>query len=148
MLKNLLKSLLKSRKSIAALPTLLVLGTAVVDIGIVVTAGVYFVNNSDYGVRLSAEALAAAKSGVQDALLHLVRDKTFLSESPYSLTVSEKSSASVIVCKNTTECGGTGKYKISSTGSAFTKRKKVEAVVIVDSTSGAVDLESLKEVPL
>lgn len=134
-----------NKLGIAALPTILILGSIIIDIAIVTAIGIIFLTRSGYGIRLSDEALAAAKAGVQDGILRLARDKNF--SSTYQLDVGKRS-AEVVICKDLPECGGVGKHKVSATGTAFTKKRKIEAVVIIDSTNGVIRLESLKEIAL
>jgi hypothetical protein len=138
---------IKSKRAIAALPTLLVIGGAIVDIGIIVAAGIYFLTSADFGVRLSAEALAAAKSGIQDGVMRLSRDKNLLIPS-YSLVVGGRSSVEVTICADTPQCGGSGHHLVSAVGKSFTKRRKMEAILKVNANTGGIVLESLKEAPL
>ncbi|MDD5547770.1 MAG: hypothetical protein PHN74_02665 [Candidatus Pacebacteria bacterium] len=133
---------------IAALPTLLILGGAVFDTALIVTAGAYYLNKTDYGVRLSAESLGAAKAGIQDGIMRLSRDKSFTSSGYTISNIGKRSSAFVVICKDTAECGGSGKYKISSIGTSFTRKKKMEAVIAVNPNTGQITSESMKEVAL
>lgn len=138
-----------NKKGLVALPTLLIIGSIIVDIAIALAAGVSFLINSDYGVRKSMETLAAAKAGAYDGIMKLARDKTYdAATQDYNLAVTGDISANVVVCKETA-CGyaaDSGKHKISSTATFLTRRKKMEAVAFVASTTGAVTLESLQEV--
>ncbi|HEY4499572.1 MAG TPA: hypothetical protein VJH70_00355 [Candidatus Paceibacterota bacterium] len=134
-----------SYRGIAALPTLLVLGGVVVNIMIVLTVGVYLLSTSGLGSRLSSEALAAAYAGVQDGLIRLARDNNNFPTS-YQFSVNT-ANVTVEICTTLPECGGVGNRKISSTGTALTRSRKVEAIVSV-SAFGEVSLESIKELPL
>lgn len=134
------------QRGIAALPTLLLVGGIISSIAIALTASIYLYINSTSGANLSLKAITAAKSGIYDGLMRVVRDKS-LTSADYSLVVGSQS-ASVIICRDTIDCGGSGKFKISSTGSAFTRRKKMEAVVSVDSQTGVTKLELMREVAL
>lgn len=136
---------------VAALPTLLLVGGIVTIISISLTTSVYLYINSTQGANLSLRALSGAKSGAYDGLLKVVRNKS-LSNIPtedrsYTFSVGNQSAA-VVICSETADCGGAGKFKVSSTGSALTRRKKIEAIVSVDSTTGLVKLESMTEVAL
>lgn len=139
--------MLKNKNGIIALPTILVMSSVIIDVAVIVTLGIIFLNNSDYGVRLSNEALAAAKAGVQDGLMKLARDKNFDASTPYTLTVDDRT-VSVTVCGGTEACGGANNHKISAEATAFTKKKKVEAVVTVNAATGIIYLQSLKEVSI
>lgn len=104
----------------------------------------YYLSQSGFGVKMSAEALAAAEAGVQDALIKIVRNKNFTS-SGYDLQIGNRS-ANVVVCKDS--CAGIGKHKITSIGSTVAKRRKIEAVVNVNAITGEVKIESVAEVAL
>lgn len=148
----------KIGKGAAALLTVLMIGGIVVEIGIAFLFITYFLGQSGFGVKLSAEALAAAQAGIQDGIMKVVRDKTInytTSGSPYTLTVSSRS-AEVTICKDlktvSTACdtstGMSGKHEITSLGKAFTKRRKLRAILNVNSTTTEVQVESIQEIAL
>lgn len=120
---------------------MLFIGAIIVEIAVAGAFISYYLSQSGFGVKISAEALAAAEAGVQDALIKIIRDKNF-SSNGYSLTVGSRS-ANVVVCKDS--CAGTGKHKITSTGSAVAKRRKIEVIVNVNSATGEVKIESIQE---
>ncbi len=120
---------------------MLFIGGIIVEIALAGAFISYYLSQSGFGVKISAEALAAAEAGVQDALIRIIRDKNF-SSAGYNLTVGNRS-ANIIVCKDS--CAGTGKHKITSTGTAMLKRRKIEAVANVDSVTGEVKIESVQE---
>lgn len=136
----------KLNNGIAALPTLLILGGIVVNIAVIIALGVYLLVGSGLGNRLSSEALAAAKAGIQDGILRVAKDKNFFGS--YELAVGQRS-VSVEICKDSEPpaCAGLGKRKISAVGSALTRRRKMEAVMSVSSI-GEIRVESVKEVAL
>src|SRR3989344_7243795 len=128
MIKEFLIKILKSEeKGIAALPTLLILGGIVVNMAVAIILGVYLLIGSGLGNKLSSEALAAAKAGIQDGILKVARDKNF--SGSYEFNVGSRS-VLVEVCKNLDPpaCVGQERSRISAIGSALTKRRKVEAV--------------------
>lgn len=135
----------KCHNGIAALPTILILGFIVVDIILAVTATSYVFIESEFGVKLSQDAYQAAQAGVKDAVIKIVRDKNFTSAA-ITLTVGDYS-AEVSVCKDL-PCVAIGKHKIISLGKAQTRRRQLEAILNVDSATGEVRLESLKEIQL
>ncbi|MCL5004671.1 MAG: hypothetical protein M1170_01865 [Patescibacteria group bacterium] len=130
-----------NNRGTAALPAMLFIGGIIVEIALAGAFISYYLSQSGFGVKISAEALAAAEAGVQDALIRIIRDKNF-SSAGYNLTVGNRS-ANIIVCKDS--CAGTGKHKITSTGTAMLKRRKIEAVANVDSVTGEVKIESVQE---
>ena len=138
----------------ATLPVVLLVGGLIVEIGIAGAFIAYFLSQSGFGVKLSAEALAAAKAGIKDAKMRIVRDKNFIpSPNPYTLTIGNNS-AQITVCKElktvSTACDTAmvGKFEVTSLGMAFTKRRQVKAILYVDSTTGEMKLESEKEIAI
>jgi len=136
----------KNIAGVAALPTLLLVGGIVTVISISLTTSVYLYINSTQGANLSLRALSVAKSGAYDGLMKVVRDKSLISDE-YDFSIGVQS-ATVSICRDSEACGGEGKFKITSTGSALTRRKKIEAIVSVDPLTGLVKLESMLEVAL
>ena len=141
-------------KGAAALPIVLLVGSLLVEIGIAGAFISYFLGQSGLGVKLSAEALAAAKAGIQDAQMRIVRNKNFLpSPNPYTLTIGNNSTQ-ITVCKElktvSTACDTaiTGKFEITSLGMAFTKRRQVRAILYINGTTGEMKLESEKEIAI
>lgn len=146
---NLLRE--KNRKNfsisgVAALPTLLLVGGIITVISISLTTTVYLYINSTQGANLALRALSVAKSGAYDGLMKIVRDKSLVSDN-YIFTIGSQN-ANVVICRDSLECGGQNKFKITSVGSALTRRKKIEAIVSVDPLTGLVKLESMLEVAL
>lgn len=142
---HLIPYTLKLKEGIAALPTMLLLGGLVVEIIIGVTATSYIFVQSEFGYRLSSEAFMAARAGIEDAIMKVVLNKNFTS-SPYTLAVGNYS-ADVNICGNP-PCAAIGKFKITSLGKAQSRRRNLQAILNVDSVTGEVRLESLKEVQL
>lgn len=136
------KSYVKGLNGVAALPTMLILGGLAIEIIIAVTTTSYIFSESEFGTRFSNEALLAAKAGVQDAAMKIVRDKNF-TQATTTLTVNN-ATTDVSVCKDA-PCAAIGKQKIISLGKSQSKRRQLEAILNVDSLTGEVRLESLKE---
>ena len=137
---------LLNTKAAATLPVILLVGGLIVEIGITGAFIAYFLNQSGFGIKLSEEALAAARAGIQDATIRIVRDKNFNpSPNPYTLTIGNRS-AQVTICKDT--CAGTDKFQVDSLGIAFNKRRKIRAVIYVNSLTGEVKLESEREIAI
>ena len=134
------------RTGVAALPTLLLVGGIITVISISLTTTVYLYINSTQGANLALRALSVAKSGAYDGLMKIVRDKSLISDN-YVFPVGNQS-VNVVICRDTPDCGGQGKFKITAVGSALTRRKKIEAIVSVDPFTGLVKLESMLEVAL
>lgn len=137
-------------KAVATLPVILLIGGLVVEIGISGVFIAYYLAQSGLGLKLSEEALAAARAGIQDAKIRIVRSKSFVPGS-YTLNTGNRS-AQIIVCKEmktvSTACDTpmTGKYEITSLGTALTKRRQVRAIISINSITGKTSVESEKEV--
>lgn len=142
------------KKGAVTLPVVLLIGGLIMEMAIAGAFLAYFLGQSGFGTKLSAEAFAAAQSGIEDAKLKIVRDKNFtVSSNSYDLTVGNRS-AEVTVCKNfrtvssACDTAMSGKYEITSLGSALTKRRQLRAIFYVDDLTGEVKLESLEEIAL
>ncbi|PIU98560.1 hypothetical protein COS61_00745 [Candidatus Wolfebacteria bacterium CG03_land_8_20_14_0_80_40_12] len=135
-----------SKSGAAALVAVLLIGGLIVELGIAGIFISYYFSQSGLGIKLSEEALAAARSGIQDAEIKIIRNKNFIpSPNPYTLTVGERT-VQVDVCKDS--CAGANKYQITALGMALTKRRQIQAIFYVDDNTGEVKLESEKETAL
>lgn len=136
-----MKRFFTKQKGMAMLPLVLVVGTVMIEFGIALTFVVYMANLSGYGNRLSEEAFLAARSGVNDAVLKLVRDKDF-STTGYNLTVG-RGTAWVVV-----ESGqpNTNQARITSTGTVLTREKKLQAIISIDSSTSLINIVSTEEI--
>lgn len=150
---------LKTNNGIVALPAVLLIGGIIVEIGVAGLLISYFLTQSNFGVKLSAQALATAQAGVQDATLKIIRDKNInyiTSVSPYSLAVGNQS-AQVIICKDSktvsTPCDDAssvniGKHEITSLGIVQKKQRKIQAIINVNSVTGEIKIESTEEIAI
>ncbi len=157
MVNGLIRSLnsksyiLNSRSGIVALPAMLLIGGIIVEIGIAGLLVSYFLTQSNFGVKLSAQALAAAQTGVKDATLKIIRDKDF--SDSYSINIGNQSSQ-ITVCKDfktvSTFCDtqNSGKHEIISLGIVQKKQRKIQAILNVNSITGEVKIESVKEIEI
>jgi hypothetical protein len=141
-------------KGAVTLPVVLLIGGLIMEIAIAGAFLAYFLSQSGFGTKLSGEAFAAAQSGIEDAKLRIIRDKNFTaSTNPYTLEVGNRS-AEITVCKNfrtvesACDTAMSGKYEITSLGSAMTKRRQLRAIFFVDDTTGETRMESLAETAL
>ncbi|MEK7624107.1 MAG: hypothetical protein AAB404_00025 [Patescibacteria group bacterium] len=128
----------------AALPTILLIGGIITEIAIAGVLVAFVLSNSGWGERLSAQALAAAKAGVEDALLKIAVDKNFIAPSGYNFSVDSRI-AEVIVIKDPTGYPS-GVHQIISSGKAFGRQRKLETILVVDGDTGKVDLKSTREI--
>jgi len=126
-------------KGQAALPAVLLIGGVITEIAIAGTLVAFILSSSGLGERLSSQALAAAKSGVQDAFMKITIDKTFNAPAGYSFSVGSRS-VQVTVIK------GTNTDQVISLGTALSRQRKLEAILFVDQNTGKVDLKSIREI--
>ena len=134
----------KKEEGAVTLPVFLLITLIVTELALAGLVTANALNNTLFGERLAIEASQAARAGVQDAIMRVIGSCPLSNCSPssYSLPVGSRSTAQVTITRD----GGTGNITINSTGESFTRKKKMEAVLGVDQTTGQVQIRSLKEV--
>ncbi|MEK7657956.1 MAG: hypothetical protein AAB366_02055 [Patescibacteria group bacterium] len=142
-LLDILRNLFDLR-GIVALPTILIIGGIIVEIGLAGILVAYLVSQSGFGVKMSAEAMAAAQAGVNDAIMKVVRDKNFFTGASTTLAVGDRSAEVSVIRDNPS----IGKSAVFSIGTAFNKKRKLKALLNVNSITGEVKIESIEEMPL
>ncbi len=141
-----------SRGGVVALATVLLLGAVLTEIALAGIFVVYVSNNSSFGLRLSSAALAAAQSGIDDALLQLARNKDFpLSGGTRTYTLTLAPDRTVDVCVDV-NCDAASlviapQRQITAVGRAGLRQRKLKAIVVVDATTGEVRVVSIQEIP-
>lgn len=136
---------LKADRGAAALPTILLIGGIVVEIGIALAFIIFFLGQSIFGAKASSDAMAAARAGVQDELIQIVRNKDYTNPLPgKTYSVGTKSTVEV----TTIDDPISNKPHIISTGRSLAKNRRLEAIVDVNNFTGEVKIESIKEIPL
>lgn len=127
----------------AALPTILLICGVITEIAIAGALVAFILSSSGWGERLSAQALAAAKAGQEDAFMRITINKNFTAPPPgYDFSVDSRS-VNVRVIKDYPVNGTT---QIISTGKALSRQRKLEGILIINQDTGKVDLESLREI--
>lgn len=141
-------------KGMTALPTILLIGGVIIEIAIAGVFIIYFVGQSSLGVKLSAESLAASRTGVYDAILKIVREKNFSTgATPYTMAIGNNS-VQVWVCRNSKtavsycDTAANGKYEITSLGKVRDKYRRLRAFLNVNDVNGEVRLELISEIAL
>jgi hypothetical protein len=143
-------------RGIATLPTVLLLSGILMEIAITGVVLATMMNNASTNRRFGTEALAAARAGAQDGIMNVYRNNDFSSPG-YSLDITDRASAQVVVCKasktviipcDTPDCDldGNCKDEIISIGTVSDRKKKVIAVLGVDKDTGRVQIKSFEEV--
>ncbi|KKP85895.1 MAG: hypothetical protein UR88_C0004G0002 [Candidatus Nomurabacteria bacterium GW2011_GWA1_35_8] len=131
-------------KAFSVLPVVLLIGGLIVEIGISGLFISYFLGSSGFGVKISEEALSSAKSGIDDAIIKIIRNKGSVISSPYNVNIGNNS-AQISIMK---DLPSAGKYEIVSLGSAGLKRRKLTAVINVNNYDGEVKVEFMREIAI
>jgi len=132
---------IKTKKGFSLLPTVLITGIIVAEVGIALTFVMYLANSASFGARLSQEVFFGARSGTSDALIKIIRDKNY-SSTGYNLTVG-RATVNVVVEQNTPSQNSA---TITTTATVLNRQKKLRAIVSIDSETGEVTLFSLEEI--
>ncbi|MFA6494952.1 MAG: hypothetical protein WC246_01495 [Candidatus Paceibacterota bacterium] len=135
-------SSLNARDGAVALAVILLVSFLVLEITIMGLLTAYFSSQQGASQQLSLQAYAAARSGISDALLRLVRNPLFTSPTPYALSV-DGALANVTVV----DASGTQIIAITSVGQRLLQQTKLTATATVDLLSGSVFLQSISQSP-
>lgn len=135
------------------LPFILLISGIIVEIAIAGAFVTYFLSTSGYGERLAVRAETAARSGVNDAFARVMQNKDFSFSScatPYTYTIAAGGgdTAQISLCRTTDVTTNKYTFSITSVGVAASHQKKFIAVLLVDQTTGQVELQSLTEQPV
>lgn len=134
----------RKARGIAVLPVMLLIGAIIVEIAIVGGILAFYASTSNLAIRTSQEALFTARSGVEDALIKVVRDKDFIpSSNPYPLSINSGVATTTASISITSPAA---QRTIIATSTVFRRTKTVRAVVNVDSSTGKVDVVSFEEI--
>lgn len=127
------------------MPAVLLICGIIIEIAIAGVLIAFVLSSSGLGERLSAQALAAAKAGGEDAFIKITVDKTFSAPDPgYTFSVDSRV-VTVIVNRNPVGYP-IGTDQIISTGKALSRQRKLENILVVDQDTGKVDLKSSREI--
>ncbi|MFH0890631.1 MAG: hypothetical protein V1856_01210 [Candidatus Liptonbacteria bacterium] len=99
--------------------------------------------NSGFGFQAANQALAAASAGASDAMMQLNRNKDFATTG-YTVPVNSYS-ASVTVSQNTPSVG---QATIISESTVSRRKRKIQAVISVSSSTGRIDVVSWQQLNL
>ena len=136
------------RRGVSSLPLILILGGLITTMALGATLLVFLVNNANLGERASAEALAIARSGIDDGILQVLRNKNCPDASclaSYEVSLDNRTAA-VTICKDF--CDGICKHTIISIAQVLTNHKKIKAILETDPITGEVLIESIADMPL
>lgn len=132
-------------KGAITLPVFLVMTAVVVELALAGVLAATALTNIFFGERLNVESLQAARAGAQDAMM-IVTETCPLTAclSGYTLTVGTRATADVTVNNDTVN----HLITIDSVGSVLSRKKKIEAILNVDPSTGQTQLRSFGEVSL
>lgn len=128
----------------AVLSLVLLVGGIVVFVSVTLAFIALSFINATTGFEKANRALAAASGGVADALVQIVRNKDFVSLSPYVVPLGIYSAGVTV----TPGVPVAGQATIVSGASVGFYTRRVRAVVSVVSSTGEVQLFSWNELPL
>lgn len=143
-----MKLIFKHSSGVSSLPLILILGGLITTMALGATLLVFLVNNANLGERASAEAFITARSGIDDGILQVVRNKNCPDAfclASYNV-ILDGHTATVTICKDS--CDGAGKHTIISTSQVLTNQKKIKAILEADPVTGEVLVESITELPI
>src|SRR3989344_4437073 len=106
------------KNGFSSLPAILFIGGLLLQIAIAMAFLLYAFSNATFAVRFRAEALSAARAGIEDGIITVVRNKncpTAECPSPYTITAGARS-ATVTLCKDI--CAGSGTTVVDAIGIA------------------------------
>jgi len=160
--KNNEKQKITERSGIASLATILILSAVVVEIALIGFSLASFLSSANFGIRLSSHALTAAQTGIDDAMLRIIRGElddilsVQGSGGGYQIYNIGEATATVVVCPGgTPECepqdfiAGLNQniIQITSTGVAFPKKATLYAYLELDAVTGLVKVLSISDAP-
>lgn len=147
--------IIKKQNGGTALFVILILGLVVVEIASASLLASYLVGQQGIATKRTQEIEAASWSGIDDALLSIIRDKNFTpSSNPYTLTIGQIS-VSVLVCRELTAATSTTScqtpalsnvYQVLSTATLIGQKSSFLGTVSFDDTTGRASLQALRRV--
>ena len=133
-----------NKSGAAALSTILLIGGIVVETAVASLVASYLVSQEGLGLKLSQDAALTARAGVEDGILYVIRGGEDAAEDTYSLDVgawnTDVTIVKSILANNDTQ------FTITSSAYALNSSNVLRAIVIVDTTTGLVQVESISTV--
>jgi len=137
---------LSKNRGVSALPMLLLVSAIIAEIAVVSVVVANVLSSTRLSERLGSEAFAAARAGAQDATLRVIRYKNCPNTSgcPVTSTLIVGSRSADVTITNE----GGGIILVDSVGDALGRKKRVQATLDADPSTGEVLLQSFEEVPI
>ncbi len=151
--------MLKSnQKGIAALPTVILISGLVIEMLAALAFIVFYLLQSGAGSKNAFLALSAAQSGVSDAMMRIIRNKSDVDNAgmpyAYALSLDNNRTANLTICQGyktvSANCDtpNSGHYEITSLGQAGAINKRLRVYVNFNASTGAINTESVQEITL
>jgi len=134
----------RARVGQATLSLVFLIGGIIIMVGVSMAFLVTSFINSGSGYQAANQALAAASAGLDDALIQLNRNKDFENIAGYSVPVGNIV-VQVAVVQNSP---AGGQVTITADATVNQRRRKIQAVAAVNSSTGQVDMISWQQVVL
>lgn len=131
---------LKFRRGVAALITVLSLGTLIFTVSLATTILAFWSIKNIDATQKGLKVYYAAYSGVQDALIKLERNKDF--NSSFNLSINATNDVSVSVSNTGTQA------TITVTSALGQINKKIQTITDIDTTTGLITPTSTTELTL
>jgi hypothetical protein len=136
--------LLKNKRGAIAFVTVLLVAAILFEIALVGLVLSFLSGAQGFDLHAAHVARYAARSGINDVLLRITRDKTFVpSTNPYTLSV-EGGSASVLVTR-TLPAANYVQYVIVSTGTSGSKKIRYTSTFVISDLDGSVSGAGMAE---
>ncbi len=129
-------------RGVAVLPVMILIGAIIIEIAIVGGVLAFYNSTSNLSVRASQEALFTARSGAQDAILKLIRDKDLV---PVTYSLPNPSGVSTSTAQINISAVSGGIRIIVATSTVSRRTKTVKVVVNIDGSNGKIDIVSFSE---
>lgn len=147
MKKQKSKEAKRQSAGVVAFSTILILSAIVVEVGVAASVLVYFLNRSNYGVRLTNEAFAAARAGIDDAVVRVLRTRFYPTcVSSYTVPVGASAAADVTITNADCSAVSETQYTVSSTGRVTGKRRTLQATLGLHPTTREVRVLTVAEI--
>ncbi|MBI2406469.1 MAG: hypothetical protein HYV25_02710 [Candidatus Harrisonbacteria bacterium] len=136
----------KQSAGVVAFSTILVLSAIIVEVGVAASILTYMASRANYGMRLSNEAFAAARAGVDDAVIRIVRTRFYPTcTATYTIAVTQSASADVTVQNVACSSASEDRYVVTSVGRALGKRRMLQATLGINDATREVRTIAIAE---
>lgn len=143
---------------IMALPTVILISGLVIEMLTALAFIVFYLLQSGAGSKNAFLALSAAQSGISDATMRIMRNKSDVDSAgmpyAYALSLDNNRTAGLTICQGyksvsaNCDASNPGHYEITSLGRAGAANKRLRAYVNFNSATGAINTESIQEITL